>query len=223
MAVWQYQLNVIPKKAVLEKYGELPVKLFIDFDGWKEYWNNRRSQEGFSKPQFEDARTIKWWEKTKLDTKKVAEQIDLLVKRGDWSNDDSGFIGWKGNSNQDEDNDAHISYNTKTNIISEFQFRTDLRNKENLTKFLKGILNICRENELVVFNVEGHLFEPDFDIVFDDLKKSNALAFLADPIKFFDTIAEKNDDSKPQKEFFVKNENQLKGNSLWSTIKSLFK
>ena len=30
MAIWQYQLCIIPKKAIVEKYGELPEKLFID-------------------------------------------------------------------------------------------------------------------------------------------------------------------------------------------------
>lgn len=40
MSVWQYQLNIIPRSAIIEKYGEIPNKLFIDEKGWKDYWDN---------------------------------------------------------------------------------------------------------------------------------------------------------------------------------------
>lgn len=223
MAVWQYQLNIIPKKSILEKYGELPETLFINFDGWKNYWDNIAYENGFPEPGFEDAKTINWWKNIKLDAKKTAEQVDLYIKRDDWCDDDSGFIGWKGNSELDEDNDAHISYDKKTNIISEFGFRTDLRNKKNLSRFLKGILNICAQNELMVFNTKGHLFEPNFDIIFEDIKKSNAVAFLTDPEKFLDKIAKKNNESKLKKGVVLENEINLKEKSFWLKIKGLFK
>ncbi len=35
MAIWQYQLNIIPKSAIFDKYGEIPEKLFIDEKGWE--------------------------------------------------------------------------------------------------------------------------------------------------------------------------------------------
>ena len=86
MAVWQYQLNIVPKSAVLDKYGEIPDKLFIDEEGWKKYWENVDYNNGFPEPDFEDAKTIKWWRKIKLNIQDTANQIDKLVKRGDWSN-----------------------------------------------------------------------------------------------------------------------------------------
>ncbi|CAM3797740.1 hypothetical protein FLGE108171_15335 [Flavobacterium gelidilacus] len=223
MAIWQYQLNIIPKKSIIEKYGELPEKLFIDFDGWENYWKNRTSGDGFPEPKFEDAKTIKWWLKTNLNIEKIAKQFDLYVKRGDWSDDDSGFIGWKGNSELNEDNDAHISYNKETKIISEFQFRTDLRTKENLDKFLRGILKICADNELMVFNTKGYLFEPDFQIIIADLKKSNAAAFLTDPVKFLDKLAEKNNEANLKEKASLEKQINLKEDSFWFKIKSLFK
>ena len=223
MAVWQYQLNVIPKKSILEKYGEIPNEIFIDKMAWEKYWANLVDIENLPEPEFEDAKTINWWKNINLDVKKTSEQIDLLVNRNDWSDKDSGFIGWKGYSELDEDNDAHIVFDKKTNNILEFEFRTDLRSKENLNKFLKGILKICEQNELLVFNINGFLFEPKFEIIFEDLKKSNAVAFLTDPEKFLDKINEETKINKI-KNFTLKGKvNEPKKISFWSKLESLFK
>ncbi|WP_055437705.1 hypothetical protein [Lacinutrix algicola] len=210
MAIWQYQLNIIPKKAILEKYGKIPDTLFIDFINWKIYWENVTYDNGYPEPNFEDARTIKWWNNIKLDIKKTSEQIDQYVTRGDWNDDgERGFIGWKGNSEKEEDNDAHIAYDKKTNIISEFQFRTDLRNKENAMKFLNGMLNVCSQNDLMVLNTEGILFEPQTELIFEDIKNSNAVKFFSDPIEFLEKIGKEEDKRK------------LKEDSFWSKIKAL--
>jgi hypothetical protein len=211
MAVWQYQLNIIPKKAILEKYGEIPKELFIDYDGWEKYWANVSFDNGIPEPEFEDAKTTKWWTDVRIDIKKIIDNIDQLVERGNWNDDEkSGFVGWKGDPEQEEDNDGHISYDKDTNIISEFQFRTDLRNKENATKFLNGMLNLCKQNDLMVFNTNGILFEPKPELIFEDLKKSNAITFLTDPIKFLDKIGKEEDKLKPKK------------SSFWSKIKTFW-
>lgn len=209
MAVWQYQLNIIPKKAIIDKYGEIPNELFIDYEGWEKYWANVSFDNGIPEPEFEDAKTTKWWTDVRIDIKKVIDHIDQLVKRGDWNDDEnSGFVGWKGDSEQEEDNDGHIAYDKETNIISEFQFRVDLRNKENASKFLNGMLNLCEKNDLMVLNTSGILFEPKPELIFEDLKKSNAVTFLTDPIKFLDKIDKKQDKLKPEK------------SSFWSKIKA---
>tara|TARA_R110002051_G_scaffold324078_1_gene419942 strand:- start:59 stop:697 length:639 start_codon:yes stop_codon:yes gene_type:complete len=211
MAVWQYQLNIIPKKAILEKYGSIPNELLIDHDGWEKYWENVNFDNGFPEPDFEDAKTIKWWTNTKFDIRKATEQIDKLVSRGDWNDDeDSGFIGWKGDSDKLEDNDAHIAYDKKTNVISEFQFRTDLRKRENITEFLNGMLNLCEQNDLMIFNTDGILFEPKSELIYENLKKSNAVEFLTDPEKFLEKIAERENKMQPKKVSF------------WSKIKTYF-
>jgi len=211
MAVWQYQLNIIPKEAILEKYGSIPNELLIDHDGWEKYWEELVDIKNLPEPNFEDAKTIKWWNKIKLDVKRITEQVDKLISRGDWNDDEeSGFIGWKGDSEKEEDNDAHIVFDVKTKIISEFQFRTDLRNKGNATKFLNGMLNICDQNDLMVLNTKGTLFEPKSELIFEDLKKSNAVHFLTDPEGFLDKIAKEEDDRKPKKVSF------------WSKIKAYF-
>lgn len=212
MAVWQYQLNIIPKSAIVETYGEIPNELFIDEKGWKDYWDNVKFDNGFPDPEFEDARTIKWWKNTALDIQDIANQIDNLVKRGDWSND-KDFIGWKGDTENEEDNDCHISFDEKTLVISEFQFRTDLRNLEKTKKFMEGMLNLCAENNLLVMNTKGLLFEPEMELIFEDIKKSNAVKFLTNPVKFIEEIAENEDNRlliEPKKQ------------TIWNKIKSFF-
>ena len=113
MAVWQYPLIVIPKKAIVERFGEIPKSLFIDHKEWKKYWENLNLSKGFPEPDFEDAKTIKWWKNIDLNIQETANQIDKLVKRGDLRND-KDFIGWKGDSEKEEDNDCHIAYDEKT-------------------------------------------------------------------------------------------------------------
>ena len=208
MAIWQYQLNIVPKSAVLEKYGTIPNELLIDDKGWEEYWENIEDVENLPEPNFEDAKTIKWWNNIKLDIKKTSEQIDKLVTRASWAKDSTDSVNWKGSSDIKEDNDCFISFDPKTQIIEDFHFRTDLRKKENIEKFLNGMLNLCEQNNFLVYNSKGILFEPNQELIFDDLQKSNAVSFLTDPEKFLDKIAEKENNRQPKKDSF------------WSKIKA---
>jgi hypothetical protein len=209
MAVWQYQLNIVPKKTILEKYGTIPNELLINDEGWEKYWENIVDIENLPEPDFEDANTIKWWKNIKIEIKKTTEQIDKLVTRANWGQDSLDSINWKGNSEIKEDNDCFLSFDPKTQIIEDFHFRTDLRKKENITIFLNGMLNLCERNDLMVFNTNGILLEPKSELIFEDLKKSNAVKFLTDPEKFLDKIAEKENNRKPKKDSF------------WSKIKAL--
>jgi hypothetical protein len=191
MAIWQYQLNMIPKKSVHKKYGQIPNKLFIDYHNWEIYWQERIKTKKLYEPNFEDGRTIKWWKDVELNIEKISIKIDEYVNRADWNKNDSGFIGWKGDTKNKEDNDAHISYNIITNEISEFQLRTDLRDKQNATKFLNGMLSICQQNDLMIFNTNGILLQPKAELVFEDLKTSDAIKFLANPGEFLNQIKKK--------------------------------
>ncbi len=212
MAIWQYPLIILPKKAVFEKFGEIPDCLFIDNKGWKKYWENLNLSKGFPEPDFDDAKTMKWWKNIELNIQEVANQIDELVKRGDWSND-MDFIGWKGDTEKEEDNDCHIAYDEKTNEISEFQFRTDLRNMEKATRFLTGMLEICSNNKLLLMNTEGLLFEPKMELIFMDLEKSDAVKFLTDSEKFLDEIS---NDEENRIQFYPTKP------SFWDRIRNLF-
>ncbi|WP_138434343.1 hypothetical protein [Winogradskyella algicola] len=205
MAVWQYQLNVIPRKAILEKYGEIPNALFIDHVNWEIHWENVKFESGFPEPNFEDAKTIKWWTNAKLDVYEISDQIDKLVSRAGWGKDSLNSMNWKGSSKNKEDNDCFISFDQNTLLIGQFHFRTDLRDLENTTIFMNGMLKICEQNDLMVFNTDGVLFEPKLKLISEDLKKSNAIKFLTDPIEFLEKIGKEHD----------------KKSRFWSKIKSI--
>ena len=63
-------------------------------------------------------------------------------------------------------------------------------------------------------NTEGKLFEPNFDIIIEDIKKSNAAEFLNDPEKFLDKIAVQNKSKE-----MVSSERQ----GFWKKLKAYFK
>ena len=211
MAIWQYQLTIIPKESILKKYSEIPEKLFIDKEAWENYWNKWKTKSKEPEIDFEDAKTINWWQNINIDIEKTVSDIDKLITRGDWSNC-INFIGWKGDSDNNQDNDCHIAYNAKTRELSEFQFRTDLRSNKNVATFLKGILEICSNNELMVMNLEGFLFEPKIKLILEDLKTSNAIAFLSDPLKFIEKVKTKRNNKTP---------NHSNKNIVWTKINSV--
>jgi hypothetical protein len=155
MAIWQYHLNVIPKKSVADKNGAI-TKVVINS-------NNE---------------AIAWRESTEVCIDFISKQIDKYVSRSTWNKKDSGIISWKGDTNNKEDNDVLISYDLTTNRISGFQFRTDTRDKQNTTKFLNGILNVCKQNNLIVFNLDDVLIEPHLQLILEDLKTSDAVSFF---------------------------------------------
>ncbi|AXG71244.1 hypothetical protein KORDIASMS9_03501 [Kordia sp. SMS9] len=209
MAIWQYKLHIIPKKAVLEQYGKIPSVIFVDHQSWEAYWKNvQYDGNRFPNPDFEDAHTKNWWSNTKVVVDELVKKVDMCVQRAHW--DKGGEFGsyyWKGTTNLLEDHDAFISYDKETNSISEFQFRADLRNEEKALRFLNAMLQLCQELECLVFNVDGDLFEPDIAFILKDIKKSRAVHFLKDPEDFFDTLeATKNNEA-----------------SFWNKIQALFK
>ena len=58
MAIWQFHVYLIPKKSLLNKYGQVPTQLVMDKDGWSDYIQNADLD---TEPDFEDALTIHWW------------------------------------------------------------------------------------------------------------------------------------------------------------------
>src|SRR5690606_5403397 len=161
-------------------------------EGWKRFWENFNGDFDNIEYGFEDARTIEWWKNIKFDIERTVYQIDKLVKRGNWNNT-KGCIGWKGDTKNEEDHDCHISFDEETKEVKEFQFRTDLRNGKNAKVFMAGMLEICRQYELMAMNMEGVLFDPGAELIFEDIKKSNATKFLNDPVGFIEKVVDSED------------------------------
>ena len=178
MAIWQYNLDVIPKDSIIKKHGEIPDLLFIDHDSWESYWKKNHESKTIMQPSFEDAKTINWWDDFKLDSEKIATLIDSLVTRSIYNRENSGMTAWKGDTDNRQDNDVHLSYDPVSKTISEFRFRVDVRDKKNIDTFLNGMINICKEHDLMVYNEDGKLMSPSMDLILNDLKTSNAQSFI---------------------------------------------
>ena len=63
MAIWQFNLTLIPKSALINKYNYIPDDLFIDNDGWENHFAKSDLHEAYD---FEDALTINWWDKSSI-------------------------------------------------------------------------------------------------------------------------------------------------------------
>lgn len=153
MAIWQYKLTAIPKETVINKYGGTPERLLINSEDWQE-----------------DATFQNWYATSELNAQKTMQTIDQLVPRGHWQTA-SDAVFWKGDTNNNEDNDCGILFDKKTNTITDFEFRTDLRKQENITHFLVPLLRFCEDHNLMVFNAKGNLFKPQLQLILADIKK----------------------------------------------------
>ncbi|HEX8737070.1 MAG TPA: hypothetical protein VF721_17190 [Pyrinomonadaceae bacterium] len=179
MAIWQFKLEVIPQKSVIERFGEIPKTLEINREGWNDFWQ-KITENIKSEPDFEDALTINWWTGVFFDKPQIISAIDKLISYSKWEDDSS--ITWKGDVNQNQDHDAFLCFDESGNV-EEFHFRTDLRG--NFTDFLTGMLEICRSQNWLVMDGKGNLVEPNPAQVFDLIQTSNSVRFLTDPQKFF--------------------------------------
>ena len=183
MAIWQYNISIIPKESVLQKHGEVPNKLIINHEAWEKYWDNYT--EG-KEPNFEDAKTINWWKKTNISVTELSKDIDTIIPRANWGSKSS--INWKGNTENNEDNDASLIFNSVTNEIEEMTIRIDLRDPDKFPQFLESLCSILKKRNLLLMDLKGNLMEPSVFKISKHLLDSNAIKFLIDPEDFLNSL-----------------------------------
>lgn len=166
MAIWQYLLIVVPKNSIDKNY------------------NIFENNETDFLPD-----TDSFWENFDGDIPSIISELDQIIPKANWGNDT--FINWKGDGNNDEDNDACICLSDDKTKIKEFQFRIDLRKASNITNVLQSILNLCKKNQFVLIDLKGEIFKPEMQYSMESLKNSNAMKFIADPIQFFENLENK--------------------------------
>lgn len=167
MAVYQYYLAVIPLEGIVKKHGFVPNKI------------NVSTESGY----FESEAKI-YWQEINIKPRKIVSQMDSIIKRANWGNDETSF-NWK-HYTKDIDNDAAIYLDENTLILKEFSFRFDLR-EENLN-FLKRMIELGKENQWLFMDRNGKLFNPDFKEMINSIQDSNAYRFLEDPHGFLDDL-----------------------------------
>ena len=183
MAIYQFQLIVIPKEGVLNKLGFIPNKLTIDYKERTEYYRLKKEEFLIDKVEFIDALIQNWWKDIEVEPIEIIKHFDKYVKRADYGN--KLFINWKYYSEK-VDNDASMSIRDSAGEIETLRFRADLR--EHNLKFLKSMIELANEYDWLLMDINGNLVKPEFDEVVKLIKKSNSYRFLQSPTKFFDDI-----------------------------------
>ncbi|MFN4255754.1 MAG: hypothetical protein ACK4Q5_12185 [Saprospiraceae bacterium] len=179
MAAYQFGLNVIPRKGVLEKFGYVPERLEVDFEERKNYYHLKKDGLLKKEGEFKDALTQDWWSSTELQPIEIIRQIDKIVARRDEHNN---CVFWKTYLFSKLDNDAFMSINAETGKIEELLFRADL-GEENL-KFLKDMVGLAKEYDWLLMDLNGNLANPEIQGVFRLAKISNAFKFVQNPLGF---------------------------------------
>ncbi|MDR7211995.1 hypothetical protein [Flavobacterium piscis] len=167
MAVWQYLLIVVPENSIDSNYQ------CIFKNNKTEFLPNTNS----------------FWKNFDGDISLIISELDQIIPKADWGDDT--FICWKGNESSKEDNDASICLSNDKTRIEEFHFRIDLRKSSNINHVLQSILNICKKNQFILIDIKGNIFKPQLEDILKSMKRSNATAFLSNPIKFLENLSKK--------------------------------
>ena len=160
MAIWQYTLLIIPKA------------------------NFERAYSAFvNQPVTQYRKNISdFWEETIVDSENIENGISELIPKADFCFSDTLYF----KSPRDiGDNDCSIYF--KKGKIVDFNIRIDLRT-DDLIRLLKGLVIFCNKNSLLLMNLHYEIVESEINKLLEDIKKSNNLKFLTDPIKFLEDL-----------------------------------
>lgn len=167
MAIYQYFLAVVPLTGVNNRHSKVPETIFVNTES--KYFG---SDVGL------------YWNEAETEVDEILPQLDKIVDRADWGNDQTSF-NWKTYSEK-LDNDAAIYLNKETLKIEEFSFRADLREKNLI--FLKNMIELGKLNNWMFMDRHGKLLKPDFEAIKKSIKNSNAYKFLKDPKGYLDGL-----------------------------------
>lgn len=148
MGAWQYQLRAIPLKEISRKDNSIPANI-------KEVKN----------PEFD----INWWNKHEMDLNQLCIEIDQLITKVETRK--KGYFAWKGDFENQQDNDCDISFDPENLELKTFHFRTDLRNKNNLEGFLKGMIIACKKRGLILVNAKQEIIKADYDLICENINQ----------------------------------------------------
>lgn len=169
MAIYQFSLELIPKKGLLINHGKIPDKLILTKD-----------EEGYI-----ESNANEYWKLSKIKSDEIIKEIDKLLHRADWGNSENS-VNWKIET-KEVDNDAWMLFDETTGIIQELSFRADLREKE--LNFLKDMVLLAERHEFLLANKKGFIINPNKEELKELIKTSNPYKFVSNPQKFLTDLA----------------------------------
>lgn len=167
MAIYQYYLAFIPQVGLLTKHGKIPAEI------------NVTTEDGYF-----NANTEQYWELAEINFENIKLEIDRLIDKADWGNDEES-LNWKTCTNE-VDNDASMSINSETKKIEHLSFRADLREPQ--LKFLIGMLDLAKKKEMVFMDRKGKILKTEYNEIKDYIKNSNSFKFIENPERFLDDL-----------------------------------
>jgi hypothetical protein len=188
MAVWQFNLTVIPKNALIEKYGFVPDKLFVDLKEWQQFQKDKIAKKEIFNGDYKDALSQNWWLLCNKSAMEIVHQMDKIVRRADYGTDTRVY--WKTSFSDEEqkiDNDASLGINAETGKIEALNFRADLREPSLI--FLNKMMELARLYDWVFMDtIKGSIAQPNKEEVGKLIENSNAFRFLQNPRQFLEDL-----------------------------------
>ncbi|WP_428658140.1 hypothetical protein [Runella sp.] len=166
MAVYQFYLALIPRIGLVRKHNQMPIRI------------NVSTETGYF-----ESNTEEYWQLAEISPEKIMQEIDKVVNRSDWGSGKSKQ--WK-TYTEEIDNDAWMAINDDSGNIKELSFRADLR--EDSLKFLRNMIDLAKEYDLLLMDRKGNLAKPNFSEVGHLVEISNAFRFLQDPEVFLNNL-----------------------------------
>ncbi|MBK1895126.1 hypothetical protein [Chryseobacterium paridis] len=183
MAIYQFKLNLIPEKGVLETLGIIPTKLDINFEERIEHYHLKEDNLLEFSDFFRDALIVDWWKSVDILPTEIIYYISKLFPTRVIKNSNSYY--WKYYSNS-IDHDTYLMLNKQSQKIAELHFRADLRERD--LKFLNQFIAIAKKYNCLLMDVKGNLIRPEQSEVYKLITRSDNYKFLVNPQDFFDNF-----------------------------------
>ncbi|MET3535982.1 hypothetical protein [Chryseobacterium limigenitum] len=188
MAIYQFRLNLIPRKGVINEFGFIPNKLNINLQERTNHYNLEEDNLLDSTDFFIDALTINFWDSAEIFPTEIIYYINKLFPRKPLESR-SDYYYWKHYKRTIDttiDHDASLILNKENGKIKELHFRADLR--EDGLIFLNNFIEIAKKYDCLLMDLQGNLVIPAQKEVYKLAKLSNSYIFLTNPEGFLTNL-----------------------------------
>ncbi|MDQ0595289.1 hypothetical protein QFZ37_003658 [Chryseobacterium ginsenosidimutans] len=188
MAIYQFRLNLIPRKGVINEFGFVPNKLNINIQERNDHYYLEKDKLLDSSDFFVDALTIKFWDSVNILPTEIIYYISKLFPRKPIESK-SDYYYWKHYKKTLDisiDHDASLTLSKENGKIKQLYFRADLR--ENGLEFLNKFIEIAKKYDCLLMDLNGNLIVPEQKEVYKLVKFSNNYKFLKNPEEYLNNL-----------------------------------
>lgn len=163
MAINQYYLTVLPRQSILRHWNMIPNKVPPQNDS--AFYNFVETA----------------WGKELVNFGIIENKILSFVSKVEWTRDfeDGGIYG------NNATNDVSI-YKDEQDYLIYFSFRIDVVQIDR--HFINNILTITKDLDALLLDKQGNLFEPTYENLVDNIKKSKAFSFATNASDFLNKL-----------------------------------